>query len=99
MIKGKEELLASIKAVLGDTPTDDGVALMEDFTDTFDDLEKQKKDIEVEWQAKYDANEKEWKDRYTSRFSETRGATDIDAHGETEETEMKRTFDELFEIK
>ena len=63
MIKGKEELVASLKAVLGDTPTDDGVALLEDLTDSFSDLEKQKKDIDAEWNAKFYILDKEWKQR------------------------------------
>ena len=94
MIKGKEELVASLKAVLGDTPTDDGVTLLEDLTDSFSDLEKQKKDLDAEWNAKYDILDKEWKQRYTERFEEVK---DIDVAGETHETEIKKDFEDLFE--
>ena len=95
MVKSKEELVSALRTVLGDTPTDDGVALLEDVTDSFSELETKMKDAEVEAQAKYDTLEAEWKERYTKRFSEVERPTDIDLKGETEESEMK-TFEDLF---
>ena len=95
MVKGKDELVSALRAVLGDTPTDDGVALLEDVADSFSDMETKMKDAEVEAQAKYDTLEAEWKERYTKRFSEVKEPTDIDLKGGTEESEM-RTFEDLF---
>ena len=39
MIKTKEELLESIRSKIGEDSSDETIALLEDVTDTFDDLE------------------------------------------------------------
>jgi len=97
MVLGRDELIESVRKVIGETPSEEGVALLENVADSVTDLETKIKDIEVESKAKLDTLEAEWKDRYTRRFSETQGAVDIDLHGETEESEMKKlTYDSLF---
>lgn len=102
MVLGKDELIESVRKAIGETPSEEGVALLENVADSFGDLETKiadfdtrLKDAEVESQAKLDTLEAEWKERYTKRFAETKDATDIDLHGETEESEMK-TFADLF---
>lgn len=97
MVLGRDELIESVRKVIGETPSEEGVALLENVADSITDLETKVKDIEVESQAKLDTLETEWRNRYTKRFSETQGAIDIDLHGETEESERKKlTYESLF---
>lgn len=65
-IKTKEELLASIKAKLGEDTSDEAIALLEDISDTLD-ITKDSTD----WKIKYEENDKQWREKYTSRFYDT----------------------------
>lgn len=59
MVKTKEEMLAEIKAYIGDRTDDETVSLVENVTDTLSDMEKngnaeaRVKEVEVMWRAKY----------------------------------------------
>lgn len=59
MIKTKEEILAEIKAYIGDRTDDETVSLVENVTDTLSDMEKngnaenRVKEVEDMWRAKY----------------------------------------------
>lgn len=70
------DLLNRIKKGMSETPTDEEIKLVEDFTDTFTSLSK---DGGEDWKAKYEELEKtseeryqqndaEWRKRYTDRF-------------------------------
>ena len=75
-IVGMNDLLNRIKKTMSETPTDEEIQLVEDFTDTFTSLSK---DGGEDWKAKYeeleksskeayDKNDAEWRRRYTDRF-------------------------------
>ena len=59
MGKTKEEMLAEIKAYIGDRTDDETVSLVENVTDTLSDMEKngnaetRVKEVEDMWRAKY----------------------------------------------
>lgn len=59
MVKTKEEMLAEIKAYIGDRTDDETVSLVENVTDTLSDMEKngnaeaRVKEVEDMWRAKY----------------------------------------------
>lgn len=59
MIKTKEEMLAEIKAYIGDRTDDETVSLVENVTDTLSNMEKngnaeaRVKEVEDMWRAKY----------------------------------------------
>ncbi len=59
MVKTKEEMLAEIKAYIGDRTDDETVSLVENVTDTLTDMEKngnaeaRVKEVDDMWRAKY----------------------------------------------
>lgn len=59
MVKTKEEMLAEIKAYIGDRTDDETVSLVENVTDTLSDMEKngnaeaRVKEVDDMWRAKY----------------------------------------------
>lgn len=59
MVKTKEEMLAEIKAYIGDRTDDETVSFVENVTDTLSDMEKngnaeaRVKEVDDMWRAKY----------------------------------------------
>lgn len=95
-VRSKDEILALIKARIGDDTSDDAIKIMEDVTDTLTDYETRIADS-GDWQARYEQNDAEWRKKYIERFT-TGGEPQpeqADEPEEYEETEIK-TFDELF---
>ena len=85
-----DELIAKIKAKIGEDTSDESIALLEDVTDTFN----ANNDGE-DWKTKYEENDKEWRKKYIDRFSGS-GDSDRDEEEEEEEEEQKTTFEDLF---
>lgn len=99
MVRSKEELIEEIRAVVGEDTSDNVITLIENVTDTITELETTDGE---EWKQKFEENDKMWREKYISRFTE--GTTD-DTTAQTEPTteptaddeEKEKTFDELFE--
>ena len=71
-VKTKDEILSSVKSLLGDTPDDKGIVLLEDISDTFDNStsgssDEDKKTIE-ELKLKLEETDKAWRQKYADRF-------------------------------
>ena len=64
MVKTKEELLSSIRNVLGDNTDDNSLAIIEDVSDTIDSFNGGGTD----WKAEYEKLDKEWRQKYHDRF-------------------------------
>lgn len=97
-VKTREEIVAQISARIGDDTSDDAIALMEDVADTLADLEEKAKGDGKDWKAEAERIDKEWREKYISRFN---GKTDDnDDIIEPNDDENKRlTFEALFEEK
>ena len=67
MVRSKDEILASIRTRIGDDTSDEAIALVEDINDSFDDLSTRLNEA-GDWKAKYEENDKAWRDKYTERF-------------------------------
>ena len=63
MVRTKEELLASIKSVLGDNTDDSSIAIIEDISDTMDSFNDGK-----DWKAESERIDREWRQKYHDRF-------------------------------
>lgn len=101
----KEQILAQLKAKFGDDTTDETLKIIEDVSDTFDDLSK-KPDSNVDWQAKYEENDKMWREKYRDRFFNSPADEDADgsdpANNENPAPEegVKKNYEDLFrEVK
>lgn len=104
-VKSKDELLQSVKGLLGDTPSDEGIALLEDISDTLDNStggssDEDKKTIE-ELQKKVKEVDDNWRKKYTERFMKPSNDSKLDDEfeendNEEQEDNSPKTFDELF---
>ena len=77
MVLSKKELMDKIKERIGDDTSDEALKFIEDFNDTYNDLEKKlnpNKKTDEEWQSELEAKDKEWREKYKARFFE--GGTD-----------------------
>lgn len=75
MVRTKDELLASIKTRIGDDTSDEALALVEDINDSFDDLTTRVSEA-GDWKAKFEENDKQWRDKYKERFFTPTGSDD-----------------------
>ena len=102
-VLSKEDYLNRVKTIVGEDMSDENVSLIEDFSDTYDDLESRANvdtTSDEEWQKKYDDLDAEWRKKYTDRFfsSEDTGETNTGTKDSNEEVdESPKTFDDLFE--
>lgn len=99
-IRTKEELLNSLKSILPDDMSDEGLALLEDFSDTLTSLST--KDDNEDWKKKYEENDKEWRQKYRDRFFNTPAEDSFGAgqyYEEKEEEPEPKNYDDLFTIK
>lgn len=85
-VKTKDEILEALKGVIPDMTTDSAIGIVEDITDTFADRAE-------DWKTRYEENDRQWRERYTSRFFEERK----DDKPPESEDEVEKTIDELFE--
>ncbi len=62
-VRSRDEILASVRARIGDNATDDDLSLFEDISDTFDSFNDG-----INWKQKYEENDNAWRQRYRERF-------------------------------
>ena len=104
MIKTKEEILEQIKSKIGDSTDDNDLALLENISDTLDDLKSRVSEA-GDWKTKYEENDKAWKQKYRDRFFNTEAKEEIEEHEKEKEKEMEidepknLTFDALFKTE
>lgn len=92
----REDLFNRIKTRIGDDTSDEAISLIEDFSDTFDSMSNADNE---DWHTKYEENDRQWRERYISRFENPIEDNSTEtAHISEEETEEKEiTIDDLFE--
>ena len=98
-VKSKTVILDAIKEKFGDDTSDSTLSFLEDVSDTFDDLEAKSNDS-TDWKAKYEENDKTWRQKYHDRFF----SSDEDKHDDndddgSDEGEAPKSFDELFKTE
>lgn len=102
-IRSRDEIINKLIDYLGEEPDETGIELLDDLTDTVDDLVLKSSDL-TDWKTKYEENDAAWKKRYVERFSRTEdpggGDNDLDIEEATEETDVEETpmtYEDLFE--
>ena len=93
-IKSKEDLIAGIKAVIGDDTTDESLALLEDVSDTFSNFESETKD-KTDWKAKYNELDDSWRKKYRDRFMNGPSEEEDDFSVEGDR-KVPRRYEDLF---
>lgn len=105
MRRTKEELIEEFKVIAGENVTsDESIAFLENLADSIE-VEEPSED-DVDWKAKYDELDMEWRKKYIERFSEgaeSEEAPEDDPEPTPEEEEEERAenigYDDLFEEK
>lgn len=92
-VKTIEELMESVRTRLGDDQSDEALALLEDISDTYGDMQSRNTGDE-DWKKKYETNDAEWRKKYRDRFFNKTNENDVD-DGE-DKPNKPQTFDELF---
>ena len=88
----KEELLASLKTVVGDNTTDEALALFDDVSDTYDSLSAHSGE---DWKKKFEDNDKAWREKYRERFFHGKDDEEDDEF-EEENGREKYRYENLF---
>lgn len=99
-VKTKDEILQSVKSIIGESTDDNVIELLEDITDTINDYDEKTKE---DWKAKYDELDETWKKKYKERFfnddieieKEKEKEKEKEIEEEKDETEI--TFNDIFE--
>lgn len=110
----RDEYLKRISNRIGSDTSDQGIADMTDFVDTYTELtrrassntaaEEAKKEAEM-WRLKYEENDNSWRVRYTDRFMNGSPTTPAAAVAKYERKESEEydpasvTFDTIFKVK
>lgn len=87
-VRTRDELITAVNAIIGETPDDNGLSLLEDISDTFAIHDKE------DWKKKYEENDAEWRKRYKERFE---GEKVVVEDMEDDTPKEKTKFEELFE--
>lgn len=97
----REDYLERLNTLVGEDNSDEALQIIEDFTDTFDNLGTQNDNNDNEnWKQKYEELDATWRQKYRDRFMNSQ-TTEEDVIEEQEDNveldgEM-REYDELFE--
>lgn len=91
-----DDFMSAVKGLAGDSADDNTLAMIENFTDTYNDLETRANDT-TDWKAKYEQNDNEWREKYKARFFEGKEGTDpTTVMREQKEDGNDISFDDLF---
>ena len=93
-VRTQQEILESLKVMIGDSTDDDTLAFIEDVTDTLSDYETRVSDS-TNWKEKYETNDAEWRQRYLDRFFGNPESEVVETDSVVE-TEKPMTFEDLF---
>ena len=95
-IKTKEEILSTLQSLLKEDTSDEAISILEDVTDTFDDLSSKTQNDGTDWEKKYHDLDTEWRQKYRDRFF-NHSADDPEDDDETPDEPIEKVkFEELF---
>lgn len=96
-IRTREEILDSIRNIVGDSTDDNTLQVLEDVTDTFTDFENKTAD-QTDWEARYKENDDAWRKKYTERFytGDPSATTKNNEPAINEPDDKPTRFEELF---
>lgn len=103
-VLSRDDFLGRVRGRLGEDLSDDDITLIEDMSDTYDDMYNKIND-NTDWKSKYDELDKSWRQKYVDRFN---GKVDSDSELGIENTgfetekendyESPKTYEELFSM-
>ena len=94
-IRTKDELMEILRARIGDDQSDGAISLVEDISDTYDDMQSKANGDGTDWKSKYEENDAQWRQRYRDRFFNSEKTNDtIDNPDDREDKPL--TYEDLF---
>lgn len=93
-VRSREELMTSVRGIIGDREDADVLSFLEDMTDTFGDLETR---VGEDWKTKYEENDAEWRRKYRDRFFGDGDTEYVRGEGEKTETIVDSPEDRIEE--
>ena len=95
-----DDFMSAVKGLAGDNADDNTLTMIENFTDTFNDLEARANDT-TDWKSKYEQNDNEWREKYKARFFDGSAGTDREIVIKGQEEDItddgkEISFDDLF---
>lgn len=94
-VRTTQEIIDALRETFGESPDDTQLAMLEDVSDTFTDLNEKSGE---DWKTKYEENDKAWRKRYTDRFS---GKADPESYPPEDDHESPKplTYESLFKTE
>ena len=96
MIRTKDEIIESIQLKFAGDNSDEAIALLEDVSDTIDDLAAKAAGDGKDWEAEAKRIDAEWRERYKARFMTGKPVEEEEIDEDTDEEKTYR-YEELFE--
>lgn len=94
-IISKDEMLNSIKELIGESTDDKALTLIENVSDTFSDFDERLKD-QTNWKQKYEENDSAWRTKYKERFFNRDAVDDEEEEEEEDKGREIKDFSDLF---
>lgn len=102
-VRSSEEIMESLREIIGDRNDDTALSILEDVSDTISDYSTRITES-GDWKKKYEENDAAWREKYKLRFygdDNSGQAIEINVEGDNDnnagESEgLKTSYDELF---
>lgn len=91
-VRTKDELLASVRAIVGEDTSDATLELFDDIADTLDNYSNSEN---IDYKEKYEQNDREWRQKYRDRFMNGKPEDDDDDDPD-DNSGKKYTYENLF---
>lgn len=94
-VRSREEITSQLSTIIGDSTSDEAIALLEDLSDTITDLEGRANGGGTNWKAECERIDREWREKYVNRFKSGGADDDTDLDPKPEPNKAL-TFENLF---
>lgn len=94
-VRTTQEIIDALRETFGESPDDTQLAMLEDVSDTFTELNEKAGE---DWKTKYEENDKAWRKRYTDRFS-GKADPEYDPPEDDPESPKPLTYESLFKTE
>lgn len=96
-VLNREEFFSRLQTAVGTDVSDDSLSLIEDMTDTYNDLEARANGDGTNWEQKYHELDESWKQKYRHRFFSSNGKSNtLEPEPENDKHSETITVDDLF---
>lgn len=86
-VRSSQEIMNSLKGIIGENNSDEALSLIEDVADTMRDYETR---VGEDWKSKYEENDSMWRNKYKERFF---SGNDPDPQLEEQTTGMEESLE------